>query len=128
MTGRSENNFYVLVFTLLFSLIFGAGAIFVLAWNATVIASAIGIFTKFEISQIPYGLLRYMIHGLPEITAYFLTALAGGILGAGFIRNGLNNRRFLHVLENVVVLLFAAIIILIIAGFMEVYLTPLLFH
>ena len=123
-----ENNFYVLVFTLLFSLIFGAGAIFVLAWNATVIASAIGIFTKFELSQIPYGLLRYMIHGLPEITAYFLTALAGGILGAGFIRNGLNNRRFLHVLENVVVLLFAAIIILIIAGFMEVYLTPLLFH
>ncbi len=123
-----ENNIYVLIFTILFSLIFGAGAIFVLAWNATVIASAVGVFTKFNLADIPLGLLRYMIHGLPEITAYFLAALAGGILGTGFIRNGVNNKRFLHVLENAIVLLFAAVIILIIAGFMEVYLTPLLFN
>jgi len=122
-----ENNLYVMIFTLLFSLIFGAGAIFVLAWNATVIASAVGVFTKFNLAQIPAGLLRYMIHGLPEITTYFLAALAGGILGTGFIRNGINSKRFLHVLENAIVLLFVAVIILIIAGFMEVYLTPLLF-
>jgi len=123
-----ENNLYVMLFTLLFSLIFGAGAIFVLAWNATVIASAIGIFTRFEISQIPAGLLRYMIHGLPEITTYFLAALAGGILGTGFIRNGINSKRFLHVIENVFILLFVAIVILVIAGLMEVYLTPLFFN
>ncbi|NCN52018.1 hypothetical protein GW931_03325 [archaeon] len=122
-----ENNLYVLIFTIFFSLIFGAGAIFILAWNATVIASAVGVFTKFDLSQIPLGLLRYMIHGLPEIAAYFLAALAGGILGTGFIRNGVNNKRFLHVLENAIVLLFVAVIILIIAGFMEVYLTPLFF-
>ncbi len=121
------NNLYVLVFTLLFSLIFGAGAIFVLAWNATVIASAVGVFTKFQIADIPMGLLRYMIHGLPEITAYFLAALAGGILGTGLIRNGINNKRFLHVIENTIILLCAAIAILIIAALMEVYLTPLFF-
>ncbi|MDP3966224.1 MAG: stage II sporulation protein M [archaeon] len=122
-----QNNLYVMVFTLIFSLIFGAGAIFILAWNATVIASAVGVFTKFDLSQIPAGLLRYMIHGLPEITSYFLAALAGGILGTGFIRNGIKSQRFLHVIENVIILLFAAVIILIIAGFMEVYLTPLFF-
>ena len=116
-----------MIFTLIFSLIFGAGAIFVLAWNATVIASAVGVFTKFEVSQIPLGILRYMIHGLPEVTAYFLAALAGGILGAGFIRNGIKSKRFLHVIENVIILLFAAVIILIIAGLMEAYLTPLFF-
>jgi len=122
-----ENNIYVLIFTLLFSLIFGAGAIFVLAWNATVIASAVGIFTKFNLAGIPSGLSRYMFHGIFEIAAYFLAALAGGILGAGFIRNGVNNKRFLHVLENTIILLFAAIILLIVAGFIEVYVTPLLF-
>lgn len=122
-----ENNLYVMLFTLLFSLIFGAGAIFILAWNATVIASAIGVFTKFELSQIPLGLARYMIHGLPEITTYFLTALAGGILGTGFIRNGVNSKKFLHVLENAVILLFIALIILVLAALMEVYFTPLLF-
>ena len=39
------NNVYVLMFTLAFSLFFGAGAIFVLAWNASVIATAIWIFS-----------------------------------------------------------------------------------
>ncbi len=33
-----QNNIYVMIFTLIFSLIFGAGAIFVLAWNASVIS------------------------------------------------------------------------------------------
>lgn len=122
-----ENNVYVMIFTLIFSLIFGAGAIFVLAWNATVIASAIGIFTQYELSKIPLGFLRYMVHGLPEIAAYFITALAGGILGAGLIRNGIKNQRFYRVVENVIILLFIAIVILVVAGLMEVYLTPLFF-
>lgn len=123
-----ENNIYVMIFTLIFSLIFGAGAIFVLAWNASVIASAIGIFTQYRIIEIPIGIARYMIHGFPEIAAYFITALAGGMIGFGVIRHGLKDRRFIKILENVALLLFLAIIILIIAALIEVYLTPLLFR
>lgn len=123
-----ENNIYVMIFTLIFSLIFGAGAIFVLSWNASVISAAIGIFTNYELKYIPLGLLRYMIHGIPEIAAYFITALAGGIFGVGVIRNGVKDPKFLKVIENVVILLFTAIIILIIAGIMEVYLTPIIFQ
>lgn len=123
-----ENNIYVLIFTLIFSLIFGAGAIFILAWNATVIAGAIGIFTKYKIAGIPLGISRYMIHGLPEIAAYFITALAGGILGVGLIRNGWKSKKFLRVFENVIILLFVSIMILLIAGLIEVYFTPLLFN
>ena len=121
-----ENNIYVMIFTIIFSIIFGAGAIFVLAWNATVIASAIGIFTNYSISKIPNGLIRYMIHGVPEICAYFVAALAGGILGASIMRRGINNKRFYHVLENIILLLFLALMILFVAAIMEVYLTPLL--
>lgn len=122
-----ENNVYVLIFTLIFSLIFGAGAIFILAWNATVIASAIGIFTNYKLAGIPSGLMRYMIHGIPEIGAYFIAALAGGILGAGVLKNGIKDKKFYHVLENVILLLFFSIIVLVAAGIMEVYLTPLLY-
>jgi uncharacterized membrane protein SpoIIM required for sporulation len=122
-----ENNIYVMIFTLIFSLIFGAGAIFVLAWNASVISAAIGIFTSYDLKDIPFGLLRYMIHGLPEIGAYFITALAGGIFGVGVIRNGIKNQKFLRIVENVVILLFIAIIVLILAAIVEVYFTPLLF-
>ncbi len=122
-----ENNVYVMIFTLIFSLIFGAGAIFVLAWNASVIAAAIGIFTQNQIKEIPMGIARYMIHGFPEITAYFITALAGGIFGVGAIRHGFKDPRFMRVIQNTILLLFISIFILIIAALMEVYLTPLLF-
>jgi uncharacterized membrane protein SpoIIM required for sporulation len=121
------NNFGVMIFTLIFSLIFGAGAIFVLAWNASVISAAIGIFTRHNIGAIPIGLLRYMIHGLPEIAAYFITALAGGIFGVSIVRNRMRNHKFNKILINVILLVVIAIVILIIAALMEVYLTPLLF-
>ena len=64
------NNISVLIFTIIFSLLFGAGAIFILVWNASVIAAAIGIFAQGSLSKLPLGLLRYMIHGIPEISAY----------------------------------------------------------
>jgi uncharacterized membrane protein SpoIIM required for sporulation len=117
-----------MIFTLIFSLIFGAGAIFVLAWNASVISAAIGIFTRYNLSEIPLGLLRYMIHGFPEIAAYFITALAGGILGVGVIRHGISNKKFIHILLNVIILITSALVILIIAAVIEVYFTPLLFR
>ena len=116
-----------MIFTLVFSLIFGAGAIFVLAWNASVIAAAIGIFAQNKIAGIPLGLTRYMIHGIPEIAAYFMTALAGGMFGVGFLRHGIKDTRFIRVLENAVLLLFLSIIVLILAAFIEVYVTPVIF-
>jgi uncharacterized membrane protein SpoIIM required for sporulation len=122
-----QNNLYVMIFTLLFSFIFGAGAIFILAWNASVIAVAVGIFTEYNLKDIPLGLARYMIHGFPEIAAYFITALGGGIVGVGVLRHGIKSKKFLRVLENTFVILFIAIVILIIAALIEVYLTPSLF-
>jgi uncharacterized membrane protein SpoIIM required for sporulation len=122
-----ENNVYVMIFTLVFSLIFGAGAIFILVWNASVISAAIGIFAKYKLSDIPLGIARYAIHGIPEIAAYFITALAGGIFGVGLIRHGLKDEKFLKVVENVIILIFISLIILIIAALLEVYITPLIF-
>ena len=122
-----ENNAYVMIFTLIFSLIFGAGAIFILAWNASVISTAVGIFTKYQISEIPLGIARYMIHGFPEIAAYFITALAGGIFGVDILRNGLKSKTFIKVLENSIILIFIALVILIFAALIEVYFTPILF-
>ena len=122
-----ENNVYVMIFTLIFSLIFGAGAIFILIWNASVIAAAIGIFTKYSWQEIPLGIGRYMIHGLPEIGAYFVAALAGGIFGVGILRHGIKDERFYKVLQHSIILLFIAIILIILGGIIEVYFTPVLF-
>ena len=117
-----------MIFTLIFSLVFGAGAIFILAWNASVISASIGIFTKYSLAEIPLGLFRYMVHGFPEIAAYFIAALAGGIFGIGIARHGIKDPRFLKVGLHALVLIGIAVLCLIIAGLMEVYLTPLFFR
>jgi len=121
------NNIYVLIFTLVFSLIFGAGAIFILAWNASVIAAAIGIFTKSELSSLPLGLLRYLIHGIPEIVSYFIVALAGGMVSIAVIRHETGTSKFWDVLQDSLNLIILAIIVLFLAALIEVFVTPYLF-
>ena len=125
--GIFANNIYVLIFTILFSLAFGAGAMFVLVWNASVIAAAIGIFTKGSLVNLPMGILRYMIHGVPEIAAYFIGALAGGIVSVAVIRKDLRGEATWKILQDSLLLIIIGILILIASAFVEVYLTPLLF-
>jgi uncharacterized membrane protein SpoIIM required for sporulation len=121
------NNIGVLIITILFSLAFGAGAMFVLVWNASVIAAAIGIFAKGSLSQLPLGLARYMIHGVPEIAAYFVGALAGGIVSVAVIRKDLRGETTWAILQDSLLMVILAIGILVVAALMEVYLTPVLF-
>lgn len=122
-----SNNFYVLLFSLLFSFLFGAGAIFILVWNASVIAAAIGIFTKGSIANLHAGLTRYLLHGLPEIASYFIVALAGGIIGTAVIKHEFGKEKFWHILQDSLDLIILALIILVAAAFIEVFITPLLF-
>src|SRR3989338_4967898 len=121
------NNIYVLLLTLVFSLIFGAGVIFILAWNASVIAAAIGIFTESRLSALPIGLLRFMIHGIPEIASYFIVALAGGIISVAVIKHETGTDKFWKILYDSINLVILAVVILFISALMEVFITPLFF-
>lgn len=121
------NNIYVLIFTLVFSLIFGAGVIFVLAWNASVIAAAVGIFSKSSLFELPMGLARYAIHGIPEIASYFIVAMAGGIVSVAVIRHEYGTEKFWEVLQDSLNLVIVSVVVLFIAAILEVYVTPLLF-
>ena len=118
------NNIYVLIFTVLFSLAFGAGAIFILAWNASVIAAAVGIFAESSLIKLPIGIFRYMIHGIPEIGAYFIGALAGGIISVAIIRKDLQGERMWKILQDSLLLMIIAVVILFVAALVEVYITP----
>ena len=137
------NNFKVLAFSILFAFIYGAGAIFILTWNATVIGSAIGNFIRANISSystsagffetgnyfhvVSLGLLKYSVHGIPEIAAYFYGALAGGILSVALIRKHFTSEKFSTVMVDFSELILIAVGFLIGASFLEVYVTPVLF-
>ena len=132
------NNLKVLIFSLLFSFVFGSGAIFILTWNASVIGTAIGNFVKVYTATVAAGgtgvyfvafglsLLRYFIHGIPEVIAYFVAGLAGGILSVAIIRGDLR-KYFNKILLDFSDLVIISILFLIIAGLLEVFVTPIFF-
>lgn len=122
------NNIYVLIFTLIFSLLFGAGVIFILAWNASVIAAAIGIFSKSNLNSLPAALLRYMFHGIPEIGSYFIAALAGGIISFAVIRREIGTDRFWKILQDSLNLIILSVVLLFVSALLEVFVTPLFFR
>ena len=68
-----------------------------------------------------------MIHGTPEITAYFVGALAGGIISVAIIRRDLEGEEVWKILQDSLLMIIIAVVILIIAALMEVYLVPALF-
>ena len=121
------NNIYVMIFCLIFSLLFGAGAIFILAWNASVIATAIWIFSKSSIQNFPSAFMRYMIHGLPEIAAYFTAALAGGIISVALIKHDFRDERFWNTIKDSVNLILLALALIVLAAVVEAFITPMLF-
>lgn len=137
------NNIKVLTFCVFFSFIYGFGSIFILTWNASVIGAAIGSFirTRVETTAATVGfgkiasyfqffslsLTRYMIHGIPEILAYIIAGLAGGIISMAIIRHDFGSKKFEKVLFDSSGLILIALVILVIAAFIEVYITPVLF-
>ncbi len=137
------NNLRVLLFCILFAFFYGAGAIFILTWNASVIAVAIGTFVRGNLAEyasflglpaianhlhiFSLGLARYMIHGIPEIMAYFVGGLAGGIISVAIIKKDFRTERFERVLLDTADLVLISVLLLFIAALVEVFITPVLF-
>jgi uncharacterized membrane protein SpoIIM required for sporulation len=138
-----SNNVKVFLFCIFFSFFYGAGAIFILTWNASVISAAIGTFIRNNISMyansigltkiagyfgvFSLGLLRYSIHGIPEILAYFIGGLAGGIISVAVIRHDFGSGHFKKILFDSLDLVVLGIFVLFIAALLEVFITPLFF-
>ncbi|OYT53882.1 MAG: hypothetical protein B6U72_04660 [Candidatus Altiarchaeales archaeon ex4484_2] len=137
-----ENNFRVWVFCIIFSFLYGSGAIFILTLNASIVGVAIGIAIRNAlIRYAPLGNIDflynyfgsfsisfcYLIHGIPEISAYFLGALGGGIISVAVARHGVKIRgEFIDVTIDSIDLVVLSAVILLLAGIIEVYMTPLI--
>ncbi|MBD3354540.1 hypothetical protein GF361_00985 [Candidatus Woesearchaeota archaeon] len=130
------NNIKILLFCMAFSFFYGAGAIFILTWNASVMATAIGSFIRnnlfyakgmFDYFQVTmFGMLQYLLHGIPEIVAYFIGALASGMVSFALMKHDFMDDKFKNILKDVAGLLAIALAIIFIAAIIEVYITPLI--
>lgn len=141
LIGILLNNFKVMVFCILFSFLYGAGAIFILTWNASVISTAAGNLVRTNLANTTKGigsigsyfhivslaLMRYLIHGIPEILAYFVAGLAGGIISVAVINEKFGTKRFERIIIDSSDLILISVLLLILAGLLEVYITPVFF-
>lgn len=137
------NNIKVLIFCILFAFFYGAGALFILTWNASVIAVAMGTFFRNNISSyaeimgmhklagyfhiFSLSFFRYMIHGFPEIIAYFIGGLAGGIISVAVIKHDFRSKNFERIVLDSADLVLISLLFLVIGALIEVYITPSLF-
>lgn len=137
------NNIKVVIFCILFSFLYSSGAIFILTWNASVIGAAVGNFIRSHMANLggatglplvgsyfyvgSLSILRYAIHGIPEIFAYIIAGLAGGILSIAIVKHDFGTGKFEKVLLDVSDLVLLSVLVLFIAAVIEVFVTPSLF-
>lgn len=127
------NNLRVLAFAILFSLLYGAGAIFIITWNASLVGVAISNTIRSIVSiggptgyfaAVPVGVARYLTHGIPEIMAYFIAGLAGGILSVAIIKKQFGTPKFTRAMLDAFTLFGIAILLVIIAAIIEITISP----
>ena len=113
------NNVSVLTLCFLFSFIYGAGAIFILSWNASVLSTAIGMTAKSlgGWKAIPLALLTYFPHGSLEILAYFIGGIAGSLVSVSLSKR--RPYKISLILKDSMELMMVAIILLLLGAGVE---------
>ncbi len=125
------NNSFVLLLAVLFSFIYGAGAIFLIGWNASVIGVVIGrdilqamavsgnFLQAFAVGI--YNGLGLLPHGLPEAIGYFFGAIAGGIIGVAIIKEKHRTHEFSVIAKDAIITLALALALLGIGAMVEAW-------
>ncbi len=125
-----KNNIIVLVVCLVLSLIYGAGSILFITWNASVWGVVFGYFAR-ESAMIQgksvfvaFGLMMLPIlpHMITEAISYFLAAIVGGVMSKATLREKMFSKEFHHIITDGMMLLGIGFMFVILAAYLEVYL------
>ncbi|MFH1630646.1 MAG: stage II sporulation protein M [Candidatus Aenigmatarchaeota archaeon] len=123
------NNTQVMILFFILSVLFGAGAVFILAWNASIIAVYLGILSdKFVTSFGAHGAYLYgmtvgtstiILHGVPEIMGYFFAGIGGGILSIGLLREKFMSKEFNEVGKDALIWLALGEVLIVVGAVIE---------
>ncbi len=130
--GIFKNNFSVMIAAFVLSLIFGAGSLFLLTLNASIFASTLSSILWQTMQNTDYVYLYSLIscnmgilffHMLPEVIAYFLSAIAGALLYVSITKESLFSEEFKKTMKKSLLVLLIAIGVLLISALIEVKLS-----
>jgi len=95
------NNVSVLLLLFMFSFVLGAGSVWLISWNASVIGVLIGYRLD------PLILIKILPHGIFEFGGYFIGAVAGGILSAAIVQERIKSEYKRVLLDSLLYLAIA---------------------
>ncbi len=124
------HNIQVEGIVLFFSAIYGAGAIAILAWNASVIATFLAVVAKRFAGDVPpgsaaliaglgTGFLGILPHAFFELSAYLTMAVAGSLLSLAVLRSGQSDQDVFIALFDAAKLIALSIVLLAFAAVIE---------
>lgn len=123
------NNFKVMAIFLVLSLVFGAGSILFLAWNASVwgvVFAYVAVHSADSFNSFAVTFFKVAPHMLTEASAYFFAIVAGGIMSQAVLREKLGSKKFDYVIKDGFAFVTASVLLLIVAAILEVYIYALL--
>jgi len=118
------NNLKIFAIFLVLSLVFGAGSILFLAWNASVWGVVFGYMATHYVNAFDtfFGtFLKVMPHMFLEAGAYFFAIVAGGIMSQAVLRESIGSKKFDYVMKDGFAFLTVGMLLLLLGAFVEVY-------
>jgi hypothetical protein len=102
--------------------------------NASIFASSFSDTMKYGLPSSFFGAVSYIlcglgtrfIHTIPEVSSYFLVAIAGGVLSKAVTKEKILSKRFNKVVKDSLILFGIALIIIVVAALLESKVTGLL--
>jgi uncharacterized membrane protein YsdA (DUF1294 family) len=128
-TRLYENNIRVMVMCFAASFLFGAGALWIIAWNASVVAVFIGekiketivgssVFEAYLVGFPKYS-LGLALWAIPEIGGYLIAGLAGGIVSAAVAKHHFRKPEFRFAVYDAFILLLLGVLLIIVGAWVE---------
>jgi len=118
------NNMKVMLIFVALSLIFGAGSIIFLAWNASVWGVVFGYMATHYANAFDTFIstfLKVMPHMFLEAGAYFFAIIAGCIMSQAILREKFGSKKFNYVLKDGMAFLAIGVILLVAGALVETY-------
>ncbi len=123
------NNFRVLMFCFVISLVAGNGAILLIAWNASVWGTIFGNLAKVaaiatgKSPMVYYGLIFVSVfhHLFTEILSYVLATISGTLMSDGLAKEKVASRQFLEILKWNLLIFLISLVVLVVAAAIETY-------
>ncbi len=123
------SNVLVALIAFVLSLFYGAGAVFLVVFNASIFSAFILSFMqKIGEGMQLYAMGIFSLHLVPELLGFLFAAVAGGVISKALLKEKFGTEEFSNVFKDATLILIIAVALILIAAFLETFVTTPFFY